>query len=499
MLYFLNLKMKNEKLKRRNNSSNNIKNKNSSKENNNKIKDLEQKIKFQEEQISQLLKYKNLNENKIKEKDSSNIIPLDLEIYDNSSISISNILPNNNNSNKNNRNKSIKIPKTNSDFNRQNNSYIQNEKYNILYQKYVKLLQDYKDLSNNSIHTTTEYTKIKTQYNEVKEKNNELLKEINKKESEKEKIKELTQQVEMFREELVLSQALVNSLKAELESKNKEKNNINNKSIFDNEKIKATLKNNNMLLSSILQENNELRKKSTNYPFNNNDIINNNLLNNLQNNLNQYENKFDYFNEYMNNIKNKISLIFNDLKNIINNFEKNVKFSKDIKLEINNLNNIDRFNLDSIDDEKCLQSYMNLVKFLLNDYKNRDANIIVNKQSNIFNKTKNQIIELNNIIKINEQKHRHKKGGLKRLISDALNIIINLSNLYGIKYIKPEERNNINEKIIKLENEFDYIKKIISNYETKNLSKKLTYTLSYNTQRYKTIDRNSYNNYFKYK
>ena len=71
----------------------------------------------------------------------------------------------------------------------------------------------------------------------------------------------------------------MNSLKAELESKNKEKNNINNKSIFDNEKIKATLKNNNMLLSSILQENNELRKKSTNYPFNNNDIINNNLLN----------------------------------------------------------------------------------------------------------------------------------------------------------------------------------------------------------------------------
>ena len=264
----------------------------------------------------------------------------------------------------------------------------------------------------------------------------------------------------MFREELVLSQALVNSLKAELESKNKEKNNINNKSIFDNEKIKATLKNNNMLLSSILQENNELRKKSTNYPFNNNDIINNNLLNNLQNNLNQYENKFDYFNVYINNIKNKISLIFNDLKNIINNFEKIVKFSKDIKLEINNLNNIDRFNLDSIDDEKCLQSYMNLVKFLLNDYKNRDE-----------------------------------KGGLKRLISDALNIIINLSNLYGIKNIKPEERNNINEKIIKLENEFDYIKKIISNYETKNLSKKLTYTLSYNTQRYKTIDRNSNNNY----
>ena len=31
----------------------------------------------------------------------------------------------------------------------------------------------------------------------------------------------------------------------------------------------------------------------------------------------------------------------------------------------NNLKNIDRYNLDSNDDEKCLQTYMNLVKLLL--------------------------------------------------------------------------------------------------------------------------------------
>ena len=482
--------MKNEKFKKTYTRVNNKIDKNISKEN--IIKNLEQKISLQEEQISKLLKYKKLYENKIKEKDASTKIPLNLGKDDNNSINISNILPNNNK--KNNRNKFIKITKTKSDLNIHNKSYMKNEKYNILYRKYFKLLQDYKDLSNNSMHTTTEYTKIKSQYNEVKEHNNILLKQINKKENENEKIKELTQQVQILREELVLSQALVNSLKSELETKNKEKNNSNNKSIFDNEQIKMTLKNNNMLLSTILQENNELRKKATNYPLNNNEVLNNYLLSNLQNNLNQYENKFDYFNDYINNIKNKISLIFNDLKNIVNNLEKNKHIPEDIKKEINNLNNIDRYNLDSIDDEKCLQSYMNLVKLLLNDFKNNDENKIINRQDNNVNKTKNQIIELFHIIKQKEEKQRNNKGGLKRLISDALNIIINLSNLYQIKDIKSEDGNNINEKILKLENEFDYIKKIISNYKTKNLGKKLTYTLSYNGQRFKTINRNS-NNY----
>ena len=36
-------------------------------------------------------------------------------------------------------------------------------------------------------------------------------------------------------------------------------------------------------------------------------------------------------------------------------------------MEINKLNKIDRFNLDSNDDEKCLQKYMDLVQILLID------------------------------------------------------------------------------------------------------------------------------------
>ena len=488
--------MKNEKLKKRSNISNKIYTERNSKDN--IINDLQKKINLQQEQISQLLEYKSLYENKIKENDSSTKFPLKLEKDEKS---LNDLLIGKKPNYKNNRNKTARINKTKSDMNIHKSTYSQNDKYNLLYHKYIKLLQDYKELSNNSTYTTTEYTKMKTQYNEIKEQNSLLLKQINKKENENEKIKELTQQVQTFREELVLSQALVNSLKAELENMSKNKNNFNtNESVFDNEKIKMTLKKNNMLLSNILQENNELRKKANNYSTNNNnDFLNNDLLINLQNNLSAYENKFDYFNDYINNIKNKISIIFNDLKNIVNENEKNENFLKDLKIEINNLNSIDRYNLDSIDDEKCLESYMNLVKFLLNNFKNSNDKKIINKQDNIFNKTKNQIIDLQNIIKLKEDIQKSNKGGLKRLISDALNIIINLSNLYKIQNTKSENRNNINEKIIKMENEFDYIKKIISNYKTKNIGKKLTYTLSYNSQRFNTINRDSNNIYFKYK
>ena len=120
--------------------------------------------------------------------------------------------------------------------------------------------------------------------------------------------------------------------------------------------------------------------------------------------------------------------------------------------------------------------------------------MIINKDDDIINKAIKKLNELNEIIKRNIN-----GNGLRRLISDALNIIINLSNLYKLvnKQIK-NENNNINEKISKLENDLEYIKKIISNYTTKNPAKKLTYTLSYNSQRFNTINRNSNNYYFKY-
>ena len=480
--------MKKEKFLKRPNSGTNIQNKDKSKDL--IIKNLENKISLQEEKISQLMEYKTLYENKLKELGSSIEIPLKSETTENNQFNVSNISLDK--QNKNNRHNNIKLNLKNYDLSLNKGTSPQNDKYDNLYNKYMNLLNDYKNLSDNTI-STAEYTKVKTQYDEIKNQNSILLKKINNKEEENEKIKELNQQVETFREQLILSQALINSLKTELEEKNTIKGNKNVYKKEDAENIKKTLKNNNILLSNILKENNELRKKV--FVNNDKDFIHNNneeIIRNLKNNLNEYENKFDYFNEYINIIKNKIKLIFNDLKSIINKYENNYNFMKGIKPEINNLIDIDRFNLDPKDDEKCLEIYIYLVKCLLNYLTNMNEYKIINKVDNSFNKTMKQLMELFETIKKNI-----KGDGLLRLISDALNIIINLSNLYKSNNKNYQNKNNnINEKIIKLENEFQYIKQIINNYRKENIGKKLTYTLSYNSKGFNTINRNKY--YFKY-
>ena len=355
--------MKKEKFVKRPNSSNNRCIKRNSKDL--IIKNLEKKINEKDKQISELLEYKNLCENKFKEVEPSLKFRFNKEIYENEKSNSSYISLKNN---KNNVNKIMKYNKIKSDLHINQEPSDKNDKLLI---KYLNLLEDYNYLKNNTI-STQDYTEIKSKYNQIKNQNSLLLKKINNKENENETIQKLNNQVESLREQLILSQALINSLKTELEynNKNNNENKINNikKQDEENEKLKISLKKNNLLLSNILKENNELREKCLyNFPQNNNfdNIKNISLINTLQNNLKEYENKFDYFNDYINNIKNQISLIFNDLKNIINQYEKNENFLKDIKIEINNLKNIDRYNLDSNDDEKCLEAYMNLVKLLL--------------------------------------------------------------------------------------------------------------------------------------
>ena len=482
--------MKKEKFVKRPNSSNNRCIKRNSKDL--IIKNLEKKINEKDKQISELLEYKNLCENKFKEVEPSLKFRFNKEINENEKSNSSYISLKNN---KNNVNKIMKYNKTKSDL------YINQEpsdKNDKLLIKYLNLLEDFNYLKNNTI-STQDYTEIKSKYNQIKNQNSLLLKKINNKENENETIQKLNNQVESLREQLILSQALINSLKTELEynNKNNNENKINNikKQDEENEKLKISLKKNNLLLSNILKENNELREKCLyNVPQNNNfdNIKNISLINTLQNNLKEYENKFDYFNDYINNIKNQISLIFNDLKNTINQYEKNENFFKDIKTEINNLKNIDRYNLDSNDDEKCLQTYMNLVKLLLNNNSKKE-NKDVNNIKGDFNKSIKQITELCDIINKNIN-----GDGFKRLISDALNIITNLSNIYIKENDNYQNGNNENkEKLLKMENDFEYIKRIMNNYKQKNRNKKLTYTLSYNSQRFSTINRTFNNNFFK--
>jgi DNA repair exonuclease SbcCD ATPase subunit len=264
-------------------------------------------------------------------------------------------------------------------------------------------------------------------------------------------------------------------------------------------------------LSKVLEENNRLREENLNNQKNQNmnNINNINNMNSLEdeitdlkNNLNQYEDKFDYFNEYINNIKLQIKNIFNDLLSIINKYDSpyaNKKYSdefknklKDLKSKIDNIKEIDRFNLDSTDDEKCLQSYMNLVKILLNELENKQKiNDNINKNfnkirndnlNNLKNKndnTKRQLIDLIDVIK-----QIIKNNATKQLISDAVNIINNLSNLYKVRNGNgPVGNEKINKEIRELENELDYIKKLILNQNNNNKNNNLTYEMNYSNSK----------------
>ena len=505
------------------------------------IKSLQQKIQQQEEQISKLMDYKNLCEEKIKELNPLISLPLkgDTRIYNDY---MSNNIPSKNKNKSNNKKLNLSfnqnhINKKNNNipFNRANSelninlSNSDGDKYDKLYSKYIKIINDFKNLSNNSV-STNEYTRLKTQFNELKNKNNHLLKQI---QNEKNKtinvnndnellIKNLQEQVSTFREELVLSQALVNSLRSELEhynKKNKKKrnafnqdsdiddndyndniNNIRNNLLSDNnyrnkndlalqeenENLKMSLKNNNILLSKVLEENNKLRER--NFVNQRPNIYSNQedeKILNLKDNLKQYENKFDFFNDYINNIKNQIDNLLNELKSILFKFDtpegrKNVSENfirklRDLKTDIERIKNIDRFNLDSTDDEECLKLFLKTIKLLINELEQNKLNDNNDKTNIVFDKTKKYLKEILEIIKdiINEK-------GTKQLIEDAINIINNLDNLYQIKNSNNlNGSNNINEKIYQQEKELEYIKKLLLNQKKGNANKQLTYIMNY--------------------
>lgn len=514
------------------------------------IRSLERKVIQQKEQILKLMEYKNLCEEKIKEMNPLISLPLQKDSifinYDNdifkSKISSNNkyqankkklnLSYNQNNINSKQKqeknNKSFKINRANSEFDINSISNSDEDKYDKLYAKYIKIINDFKNLSNNSV-STNEYTRLKTQFNELKNKNNNLLRQIQNKTNndmeEKELINKLKEQVETFREELVLSQAMVNSLRSEIEQYNKnnkksgmtnndiessDRNNIqdnnynymnNNFLKEENDNLKLSLKNNNILLSKVLEENNKLRNGSINRDNENENISN------IKNNLIQYENKFEYFNDYINNIKNKIDMIFNYIKNILCKFESpenNKTFSESLKMKIDNLKKdtqkikgIDRFNLDSQDDEQTLQIFMNIVKLLLNELEQNKPNININNinpQNKTFDKTKKYLFDILNILKetVNE-------NGKKQLISDALNILSNLNELYRLKNNSNISNgfNNINEKIMEQEKELDYIKKLLLNHRKEYRNKKLTYSMNYSSPKIE-IKKNKSGYYFQY-
>ena len=368
----------------------------------------------------------------------------------------------------------------------------QNDKYNILYSKYLQLSNDFKYLShNNALNEMNQikrnYMKLKQEYDLLKFKIAEKEKIIEKQkneieelknnkdnsnckiqyilggEEEKEVIKNLKKQVEVFRKDLVLSQAMVNSLKSEIEQSNKDKNNsaininycstnsnskannVLDKYLFTfnentrqslpiaprsqfaqtinyNESINLnnpqslvnSLKNKDNLLAKVLEENNELRKRLKNFDS---VLPEYNAMSDKKEEMKlktfkKFEENFKYFNEYIKRMKVNIQKIYKDIPNIFNKYTNKVEnrvlsdefiFNLyELRKEYNNIKQIDLYNLDITDDEACIKIYKKINKLLSEECEKIMKNKNAEKERNqeyLF-ETKN-INDLNNSIQSN--------------------------------------------------------------------------------------------------
>ena len=509
--------------------SSSYRNVNLTEEDNNKYKDLymeklQLKIEEQEKIIFELNNYKYLCEKRIKQLNPGEILP---------------ITPNSlNNKNKINQQK-----------NNDNNLYNQNinKKYELLNEKFEKLLNDYNEIiNNNNIHDTSsntinvgnnndKYKLMKEKYKKVKAENKkiiELLKEETKAcEMQKniidilkqainndicknsnlknyitvENIVDFTQlkmEIEQYRKELVLSQALVNSLKSEIEQLNKEKGehkfDLNNKQdlnnynfsennrnedhnliMSENLSLKSTLNSQAQLIKELMDENQNLKKLVDEATIKLNDCITNKNedsinneklnkeLNSKDNEIKQYEDKFIYFNEYIATIKSifmnfqenlpKFIGIYNKLANEDLNSLLSNSFSQSIiKLNnrINQLNKLEKFNLETNIESDLTNIIMELLQIVNNEFISIYEKVF---QTNCYYKESN--------IKIEEL-----------LLKLKDNEIQNENNLKKINDIN-DLLNNEKKNMIECQNEVEEYKVNlnISQIEKDNLNKKLEY------------------------
>jgi len=498
--------------------------------NDNQVKDpyldqLQLKIEEQEKIIYELNNYKYLCEKRIKQLNPGEILP---------------ITPNSlNNKNKINQQK-----------NNDNNLYNQNinKKYELLNKKFEKLLNDYNEIinNNNNIHDTSsntinvgnnndKYKLMKEKYKKVKAENKkiiELLKEETKAcEMQKniidilkqainndicknsnlknyitvENIVDFTQlkmEIEQYRKELVLSQALVNSLKSEIEQLNKEKgenkfdlntkqdlNNYNfsennrnedhNLIMSENLSLKSTLNSQAQLIKELMDENQNLKKLVDEATIKLNDCISNKNedsinneklnkeLNSKANEIKQYEDKFIYFNEYIATIKSifmnfqenlpKFIGIYNKLANEDLNSLLSNSFSQSIiKLNnrINQLNKLEKFNLETNIESDLTNIIIEFLQIVNNEFISVYEKVF---QTNCYYKESN--------IKIEEL--------LLKLKDNEIQNENNLKKINDINDLLSNEKKNM----IECQNEIEEYKVNlnISQIEKDNINKKLEY------------------------
>ena len=484
------------------------------KKSNTYVRNLENQIKSQKKQLTQLLEYKNICEKRIKSLSPEEVLPL----------TIDSLNPNfyTNRSEKKIWNKSKEIKENNNygktlDIESYNNKEedIYKTKYINLYRKYTELVKDNK---NYNIYIM----KLKNVIEKQKSENEYL---INLLESEKNKnnenINEWKEQAEIFRRDLVLSQAIVNSLKSEIEILNRNKtikreisngdnktnyfNNMNknerNDLINENNILKKSLNDKNMLISNLLEENYKFNDIIKSYGIDINNINNYNTINNvkinkcennihlikeMKNVISQYENKFGYFNDYINKIKNELNLLNKDINQIIkdNNNEKgNNKQNKfvlsenfyqkinDIKNQMKDIN-IDLYNLDYSNEIKVINIYKKLIGIFNEELKKL---ILIHENFNLIKEKENKSIE--DLLSL--AKNLISNDVYKKNLMDFLNESKKINQLYRQEILNERNNNNIEQMFINQEKEMDKKKSIINNsnirktyYITSNNKKK---------------------------
>ena len=425
--------------------------------------------------------------------------------------------------------------------NNQKNKKYEKEYKSQSYSKYIDVIKNgrnykknnfnYNNIKNNDTTSTNEFTKLKSKYMELKNEHDltlsKLKKEKKKNKQQKEEIeyminniksgekkentleemnkiiKQLKEENETFRQELVLSQALINSLKSEL------KNNNINKNIFNNS--------NNKIIEDISQsdksENNKLNRFKVKYAHNVDDLIKEiNELNYALNKKNEIldsvliENK-KLRNELKYNIKspekdNKLlDLIYKDAKYLINKY---IKYRNNNKEGFNNLILTEKFfndleklksdfseikNSNSNNADKIVELYLSLIRSLSNEF---DKLLLYNnnfEREKYINKYKRSNNSINKSIEFNFDKQKYNlmdlcllsssyiKGYPKDLVLEGINLIKNLEILYkernNIEDSDEAKKEKINDLIMRQENQLDNIKRKLS-YNQSNYNRYLS-------------------------
>ena len=494
------------------------------------IEQLELKIQKQAKRLNELSTYKYLCEKRIKQLNPIEELPI----------------------NEDNLSNKISPPST------------QRDKYDILYEKYTNLLKDFNFLINNNnsnsnnsnneifnesngINFVEKYKKLKEKYNKMKiqyEKAIELLKEetlvteeqrnlivLLKNTIDNDLVKsgilkkyinsnhiidfiKIKNESEEYRKELVLSQALVNSLKSEIEiimkenKKNKRQNsnenisfsfgikNNNNKLNGENNKneiinleeerrdylneikiLKNDLIKQKDFINNLINENSNLKlliQKSNQKTENN--TLSNNKINYLQNDSNKikkdlinYNEKLIYFNEYISNFKKSQSNLKKIILNYIEIYKKIIKedsneilsesFIQNINLlksKIINLSKIEKYDLDYNHDIKVNIYIHDFIKIIHDEFITIYDTFIDRNEN--YEEINAKIIELEEKSKSNINNFKNQQNDIDSL-NKELNIKIKENDeLKNIISNYQKDNYNIND-IHNLKNQINQIKK----------------------------------------